>query len=85
MFVLFSSQTIFSLIINPPYSRSSLDASACISYSKKFPIVFVWSLFVQLFFVFSKSAEHFFKHHGNGGPAHLYHIAHIVLLFSHIL
>ena len=25
--------------------------------------------FVQLFFVFSKSAEHFFKHHGNGGPA----------------
>ena len=41
MFVLFSSQTIFSLILNPPYFRSSPDASACISYSEK------WSFFLD--------------------------------------
>ena len=41
MFVFFSSQTIFSLILNPPYFRSSPDASACISYSEK------WSFFLD--------------------------------------
>ena len=41
MLVLFSSQTIFSLILNPPYFRSSPDASACISYSEK------WSFFLD--------------------------------------
>ena len=32
-------------------------------------MICVRSKFVQLFFVFSKSAGYFFKHHGNGGPA----------------
>ena len=44
MFVLFSSQTIFSLIINPPYSRISLVASACISYSKKLSFFLDYSI-----------------------------------------
>ena len=38
---LFSSQTIHSLILNPPYFRSSPDASACTSYSEK------WSFFLD--------------------------------------
>ena len=45
MFVLFSSQTIFYLILNPLYFRSSPDASACISYSEKWSFFLDYSIF----------------------------------------